>query len=486
MNTPLDRRTFLRSAAALAAVMSWPAGCTTVPSYRFAAAPRSKKPAVVRGAFFYPPAKDVLAGKAEDNWNKHEWFTWPGNQFEPEQQQAKFLAHLREMIDGLDLTLALEEEPLCTDAAIGAFMSSVESSGPDALLLFNFWNSFSPKLRPILDRFPGPIILYHPVGANHQLPPDYFRNAPRVQYIHSIENWAALERGLRSVHTRTRMAQSRVLRVSGQLTREEDATEPFFGTSIHGVPAEQFNALYDQTQVTAEIEHMARSVRRGARRVRDLEDHAFVDAVRAHVAVQKLLERHDADAVTIECLFLKHRKPCLSFAWNNGNLVPCGCENHLDPTLSLMLGASLFGRGGFQHNPEFDTEQNLYFASHCTCTTKLHGPAGKDAVYDLRPFFHQLPKTMALDVQWPVGEPVTLFKYQSGKNVLDAWHGSVVSSPACPPTGGCATRVLVKLEGVADVCSVYSGPHPILYCGEFTRQARALAQLCGLAIRTNG
>jgi hypothetical protein len=93
--------------------------------------------------------------------------------------------------------------------------------------------------------------------------------------------------------------------------------------------AEQFNALYDQTQVTAEIEHMARSVRRGARRVRDLEDHAFVDAVRSHVAVQKLMERHDADAVTIECLFLKHRKPCLSFAWHNGNLVPCGCENHL-------------------------------------------------------------------------------------------------------------------------------------------------------------
>ena len=207
MNTPLDRRTFLRSAAALAAVMSWPAGCTTVPSHRFAAAPRRKKPAVVRGAFFYPPAEDVLAGKTEDNWSKHEWFTWPGNQFEPEQQQAKFLAHLREMIDGdgLDLTLALEDKPLCTDAAIGAFMSSVERSGPDALLLFNFWNSFSPKLRPVLERFPGPIILYHPVGANHQLPPEYFRHAPRVQYIHSIENWAALERGLRSVHTRTRM-----------------------------------------------------------------------------------------------------------------------------------------------------------------------------------------------------------------------------------------------------------------------------------------
>jgi hypothetical protein len=282
------------------------------------------------------------------------------------------------------------------------------------------------------------------------------------------------------------MTQSRLLRVSGQLTKEDDAAEPFFGTAIHGVPAEHFNALYDEIQVTAEMERMARSVRRGARNVRDLQDHAFVDAVRSHVAVQKLMDRHEADAVTIECLFLKHRKPCLSFAWNNGNLVPCGCENHLDPTLSLMLGASLFGRGGFQHNPEFDTEQNLYFASHCTCTTKLHGPKGKDAVYDLRPFFHQMPKTMALDVQWPVGELATLFKYQSAKKVVDAWRGAVVSCPSCPPTGGCATRVLVKLDGVPDVCSVYSGPHPILYCGDFALHAKALAKLYGLEIRTNG
>jgi hypothetical protein len=486
MSMQQDRRTFLKSTAALAALAVWPMGCATTPTSQLSSAPRKKKPAVIRGAFFFPPAADVLAGKAEDAWAKHQWFTWPGNQFEPEAQQAKFLAKVRELTADLDLTLALEEKPLCTNAGIGAFMSSVEASKPDALLLFNFWNSFSAKLKPILDGFKGPIILYHPVGANHQLPPEYFRTAPHVQYIHSIENWAALERGLRAVHTRTRMAQSRLLRVSGQLTKETDAAEPFFGTPIHSVPADHFNTLYDELQVTSDMERMARFVRRRARNVRDLKENAFVDGVRSHVAVQKLMERHEADAITIECLFLKHRKPCLSFAWNNGNLVPCGCENHLDPTLTLMLGASLFGRGGFQHNPEFDTEQNLYFASHCTCTTKLHGPKGKEAIYDLRPFFHQMPKTMALDVQWPAGEPVTLFKYQSAKKTVDAWRGTVISSPTSPPTGGCATRVLVKLEGVADVCSVYSGPHPILYCGEFARHAKTLAQLYGLEVRTNG
>lgn len=480
-----DRRTFLKSTAALTALTLWPTAAFSATGPSLMPSPRKKKPALVRGAFFYPPAEVVLAGKAEDGWAKHEWFTWPGNQFRPAEQQAKFLGKLRELTQGLDVHLDLEENPLATDVGIQAFIGSLADPKPDALLLLNFWNSFSPKLRPILEAWKGPAIIYHPVGANHQLPPDYLRNAPRTQYIHSIENWEALERGLRAVHACSRMRQSRVLRVSGQLTAEKDNTEPFFGLPIHGVPAAQFNELFDETRVTPEMRSLARSVRRSARRVRDLNESAFEDAVRSHVAVQRIMERHEADAITIECLFLKHRKPCLSFALNNGNLVPCGCENHLDATLTLMLGANCFGRGGFQHNPEYDLEENLYFASHCTCTTRLHGPGRKPAPYDLRPFFHQMPKSLALDVQWPAGETVTLCKYHSGKNLVEAWRGHVISSPACPPAGGCATRALIKLDGLTEVASVYPGPHPVLYCGDFARHVKALAQLYGLEIKTN-
>ncbi len=480
-----NRRTFLKSTATLAGLVLWPIGSFGAAAGGLSLSPRRKKPGLIRGAFFYPPAEVVLAGKNEDGWSKHEWFTWPGNQFAPEQQQAKFLVQLRRLTSGLDLTLALEEKPLYTDAAIGAFVNSLETSKPDALLLFNFWNSFSAKLRPILEAWKGPIILYHPVGANHQAPPEYFRTAPRVQYIHSIENWEALERGLRAVHARTRMVQSRLLRVASQFKQQEDTTEPFFGTAIRGVPADQFNDLFDETKLSRDMERLAKSVRAHARHVTELSETAFRDAVRSHAAVRQILERHEADAITIECLMLKHRKPCLSFALNNGNLLPCGCENDLNASLTLMIGASCFGRGGFQHNPEFDTEQNLYFGAHCTCATRLHGPQEKAAPYSLRPFFHQMPKTLALDVQWPAGETVTLCKYHSGKKLLDAWRAQVLSSPTCPPTGGCATRVLVKVPNVADVCTLYPGPHPILYCGDFAAHLKTLARLYELEVRTN-
>lgn len=485
-----NRRTFLKTSAALTAATAWPLrgvfAAGAAESLPLLAA-RKKQPALVRGAFFYPPAEVVEAGQCEDNWSQHKWFTWPGNQFAPADQQAKFMDRLRAMTADLDLTLAMDEESIYTDAAVAAFIAEIQNQAtrPDALLLINFYNSFSRKIVPILDAYDGPIILYHAVGANHQLPPERFRTEPRLYYIHSIENFEALERGLRAVHARTRLAQSRLLRVSGRVQNQTDEQEPFFGTQVRSIPAEEYNSLFDETNCTPALERLGEQVRAGATEVRELSNKAFRDAVCAHAAVLEIMNRHEADAITIECLFLKHRKPCLSFAINNGALTPCGCENDLNATLTLMLGAGLFGRGGFQHNPEFDTEENRYFGAHCTCATKLHGPAGPDAPYLLRPFFHQPPKTLALDVQWPEGEPATLCKYHSDKKVLDAWRGRVVSSPKCPPTGGCATRVLVEIDGVDDVCSVYHGPHPVLFCGDFARHLEVFAQLYGLEIRTN-
>ena len=485
MNVDLSRRAFLQSTAALAALSTYGTTSRASDGRNLLAAPRPKQPGLVRGAFFYPPQEVVLAGECEDSWSVHQWSTWPGNQFAPEEQQAKFVERLSEMSAGLDLNLALDETAIYTDEGIQAFIADIGQTKPAALLLVNFWNSFSKKIEPILDAYDGPIILYHPVGANHQLPPERFRTEKGMQYIHAIESWDALERGLRAVHAKVRMQQSRLLRVSGKLESEADDHEAFFDMPIHGVPAGHFNDLFDGIALDSTMRAMAEAVRNTATGVRELGEEAFSDAVRAHAAVLELMARHEADAITIECLFLKHRKPCLSFSMNNGSLVPCGCENDLNASLTLMLGANLFGRGGFQHNPEFDLEDNRYFGSHCTCLTKLHGPGGADAPYALRPFFHQMPKTLALDVQWPAGERVTLCKYNSGERRLDAWVGEVVSSPSCPPTGGCASRVLVKMDGVDDVCTVYPGPHPVLYAGDFAKQVKTFAQLYEVELRTN-
>ena len=94
MTDTCSRRQFIHHAALLSAAALWPAGCATVPGLVPAARVRRKEPALVRGAFFYPPADVVLAGQCEDSWAANKWFTWPGNQFEPEAQQRQLQGEL--------------------------------------------------------------------------------------------------------------------------------------------------------------------------------------------------------------------------------------------------------------------------------------------------------------------------------------------------------------------------------------------------------
>ncbi len=484
----LNRRGFLAAAGAVGA-SAFAARTLGRPASTQPAAPspkRKKKPARVLVAFLYPPADLVNAGKLEDSWHVHNWFTWPGNQFEPEQQERKFSLKIREIADRLGVTVEFQPNAIYQEANVKRFIAEARAARPDAVLIVNFWNTFSKWSHQMATESQAPTaIVYHSLGSNHQLPPDYLRNAEGLYYIHSVENWDEIERGLAAVHAKKMLEQSRLLRISAQPSASRP--EPRLGTEIIAAPAAEFNAVFDEIADDEALVRQAMEFKKAAARVTDVIDRYFVDAMRAHRAVQEMLHRYGADAITVECLQLKHRKPCISFALNNGALVPCGCENDLNASLTLMLGRWLLGRAGFQHNPEFDTSENRYFASHCTCAWKLHGPKGPSQEYFVRPFFHQLPKTAALDVQWTPGERILLAKYVSGRDVLHCWTGRVIESPTSPPTGGCATRVLMDIDRVDDVCRIYAGPHPVLFCGDRgdARRLKAFARMYRLTLQGN-
>jgi hypothetical protein len=485
----LGRREFLGASGALAATgLALGNAMGDAPAARetTSAAPRPKQPARVLAAFIYPPADMVNAGQFEDRWRAHRWFTWPGNQFQPEEQQQKFTAKIREMADRLGVLVEFISPPIHQSRQVQEFIERTKQENPDAVLVINFWNTTKDwALR--MAQAAAAAIVYQPVGSSHQLPPEAFRNTPGLYFIHAVENWTELERGLRAVRAKKMLAQSRLIRVSGSVQLASEGREKLLGVEITSIPAREFNDLFDAISPDDALRREALEFKRGASRVTDVGDEYIVDAFRAHRAVAQLLARYAADAITIECLMLKHRKPCVSFAIHNGLLVPCGCENDLNATLTLMLGRWLLERAGFQHNPDFDTSENRYFGAHCTCAWRLHGPAGAAREYQVRPFFHQLPNTPALDVQWSPGEAVLLTKYLGGKDTLYCWTGKVVHSPAAPPTGGCATRVLVEIDGVRDVCEVYAGPHPVLFCGNRgdARVLRAFARLYRLGFQGN-
>jgi len=433
--------------------------------------PMAKKQTKVAVVFMYPPADVVNEGKLEDNWAVNHWFTYPGNQYEPEMNHEKF----RKKIVGIGAKYSLDLDfrgVIYTKAQMATFIERANATSPDTLLIVNFWNTFSSWVLEMTQKIPLPAIVYHPVGSSHQHPPKGLMTAPGVVYIHSLENWEALENALAAANAKKMMAQSRLLRVT-EVSETTSVIDKNLGVDIVAIPAEEYNALFDSIVADPSLTREAMAFKAKATAVLGgVEDRYIIDGFRSQRAVLEIMKRYGADGITIKCLMLKERKPCIGFSLNNSALTPCACEDFPDSAMTMMIGAHLFKRGGFQHNPEFDIDRNQYYGAHCTCALEMRGP-GKGALpFRIRPFTHQLPKTAAIDVRMPAGEKVFLTKYTSSVSNAFAYTGTMVGSPEINTAGGCATRFLMDVDKIDDICSIYHGAHPILFFGSATDAKR--------------
>ena len=59
---------------------------------------REKKKTKMSVLFMYPPADVINEGRLEDAWAADRWFTYPGNQFEPEMNQEKYMKKIKEYL----------------------------------------------------------------------------------------------------------------------------------------------------------------------------------------------------------------------------------------------------------------------------------------------------------------------------------------------------------------------------------------------------
>jgi hypothetical protein len=330
-------------------------------------APLDKQRPRVLAAFLYPPADVVNEGKMEDSWAPASLVHLAGEPVPARGAAAEFTAKIREMGQALGIDIEFAPQAIYQQAKVEEFIAQAKQSQPDAVLIVNFWNTLSKAAYQMATESAPTAIVYHSVGSNHQLPPESLRKAEGLYYIHSIENFDEIERGLRAVRAKKMLAQSRLLRVSGRVDSVVQSRESTLDVEIVAVPADELNAMFDAITPDDALRQRGDGVQASWRPGDGCDRRILRRRDAGAPRGQQIVERYGADAITIECLMLKHRKPCISFALNNGDLFPCGCENHLDPTLTLMLGRWLLDRAGFQHNPEFDTSENLYFGAHCTC-----------------------------------------------------------------------------------------------------------------------
>ena len=165
--------------------------------------------------FMYPPENVVNEGQLESAWSEYRWHPYPGYQFDAKMNQEKYTKKIIEFVKLYDIELNFHQDAIYSRSATSEFISSIKATPPDTLLVFNFCNAFSDWIIEMSQHLtPLSMIVYHPTGAYHQLPPQGLMSAPNVVYVNSIENWDALENAMVAANARKKMTQSRLLRVT--------------------------------------------------------------------------------------------------------------------------------------------------------------------------------------------------------------------------------------------------------------------------------
>jgi hypothetical protein len=443
------------------------------------AAAEGKHGALVRAVFLYPPSK-TFAGDADG------WWSWPGNDFDAEGRQKRYTESLRQIEKRLGMRIAIDQRPVATAAEAEELAKQIQAGRPDGLLLMMFYNgslSHADMLLKAAAEKQIPVVFFIGLGVKHGPVAQYRR--PGVYFIQSLDNLPAIEYGLRMINTKRLLSQKKLLSIT-EAKEPSDGVESLLGVRVRVIPFSRYADEFHKAVLDDRARQWIAKYTGGAKEIRGVTQEALDNAARAHLALTKLMAEEKADGVTMNCLRRGMLKPCISFATLNSQLIPAACENDLPAAFTQLLGQLLTGRPGFQHNPCYETENNHYYASHCTCATRIYGPDGPELPYLLRRFAHTNEGSCAIQVFWKEGDPVTMVHYYPGKEPsLDVYAGKVVKSHPMPPAAGCTTNVEIQVTDRQDACMV-RGHHNLLFCGDYARRFRLFAQLVKIRLAETG
>jgi len=438
---------------------------------------RQKRPAIVRGAFLYPPTESL---------RKVGYYSWPGSSFDAEGRQRQYMDRINRIGRKLGMRIAMDKQPLDDAASVTRFINEVKQSKPDGLLLIPFKKSHWEHVTRIVEEVRIPTVVLATLGILLVGHINQLHEKSGVYLINSLDNLDAVEEGMKMIQTAHWMKESRIVNIRGSETKE--TTVPHLGTQVWTVPHTKFYEEFKRTNVTDAVKSLAKAYLKNAEKVVQPTKADILEAARTYFVLKRIIETEQADAMMMDCLPglsrpHKHPPPCMGFMSLRDEGIAAGCQADLNATLTLMLVQQLFDRPGFQQNASMETEKNHYFGAHCTCASKLSGTTGPSQPYILMSHAEAgwgcVPRVL-----WRIGQEVTMAQYLSGKTPqMYLYSGQVVGCPDISRTGGCRTNVEMTINEVDDVCDV-KGMHQIIFYGDYARELRIFCQLYGIKVIT--
>ncbi len=405
---------------------------------------------------------------------------WPGAIYDGEAARKKYTRLIRDTAERLGMKLDLRSKPIHSKQEADAWVAEAKAVKPDGLLVVlldrqqHAWPTAAKAVESGI-----PTVVYSPVGSSFTTNTVRLADKPH-SVIFATDDTTQLVYGLKMIQARAKMRAARCLVLKGR--KRQDKTLADLGMSLRYVPAGDFLAEYNKTATDAEVRAIADAYISQATHMAGPTHQDVINGVKSYVVARRLLEREEADAISMDCLGALGRSkvslPCIAWSRMNDEGIPAACEADVGAIATHTLVQYLFDRPGFQQDPVPETARDAIIGAHCTCATKLNG-------FDQppEPFYlshHHGKRDAVPRPRWRIGQTVTSADILPGdpSRMLIA-AGWVLENVEVPPAGGCVVSVMVEFDNTENVLT-WPGFHQIWFYGDWRDELVEFCRLAGI------
>ena len=288
----------------------------------------------------------------------------------------------------------------------------------DGVLLFHLsghgGDAPEQAMRQIIDAGLQTAVFTQPFsGHGWMFFPQWQKEGKKVVLLPSSD-WGEIDRVVRLMRVAPRLRQTRIIVIRGPLGTplacSADEIKKRLGAEIVPITVEQTLQEHKAIDIKLAEQEAERYWFSQAGKIVEPSREEIINSARFYLAIKNIMTKERAQAVTSSNCMGEPAKGCLAFSKLNDLGLVGACEGDMDSTLTMLIFDYAFGVPGFITDPVFDTAKNALIHFHCTCATKMDGPAGKRLPFAIR---NQSDSHggVSLEVENRVGQPVTCAKF---------------------------------------------------------------------------
>ena len=260
-----------------------------------------------------------------------------------------------------------------------------------------------------------------------------------------------------------------------------------YGTRVLPVEFDEINDVYGNIQQEDALVVAEKWINE-AEKVIEPSREDIVKAATIYLSMLELMEKHDAQAITINCLGgiyseqMVEAYPCLGFMQLDNDGLVGACEADQRSTMTKLTMTYLAGRPGFISDPVIDTSKNQIIYAHCVASNRMFGPDGPANPYHIRN--HSEDRKGACNRSlFPLGEMTTTIQFDHSKKQIIFHQGTAFEN--VDEDKACRTKLAVEVKGDINKLLTYWdqwGWHRVTYFGDLKKPVNNIAALLGFEV----